>query len=291
MTGWAIRVPASSANVGAGFDVLALALDLHADVGCGDPPPGAHRADARHPASVAFAAAGGVGPLWTRTRIPMGRGLGYSGAVRVGGAAAAVVQQHGRDALADPEARRDVFEVAARLERHGDNAAASLHGGVVAVAGDTVVSVPLALDPAVVVWVPDAGTTSTERSRTALPATVSRDDAVFNLGRVALFVTACATGDPTLWRVATEDRLHQPARLAALPTTAAAIEAARAAGAWAAWLSGSGPSAAMLCEPDRTDELVAALPSGGHTKTLRIDRAGTVVVDTDAVADPEGDAG
>lgn len=281
MTGWAVRVPGSSANLGAGFDVLGMALDVHADVGCGEAPTGGHPADEHHPATVAFRALGGAGPLWTRTSIPMGRGLGYSGAVRIGGAAAAIVQQHGRLAIADNARRRQVLDVAAGLERHGDNAAASLEGGIVVVTDGVVERVPLAFDPAVVVWLPADATTSTDRSRASLAESVSRDDAVFNLGRVALFVTACVTGRPELLRIATEDRLHQAARLAAAPTSAAAIEAALAAGAWAAWLSGSGPTVAMFCEPARADTLAAALPATGHAKVLRIDHAGATVIDPD----------
>jgi homoserine kinase len=276
---WAIRVPGSSANLGAGFDVLGMAIGIHAEVGCGEPPHGAHPADDRHPATVAFRELGGDGPLWTRSSIPMGRGLGYSGAVRIGGACAAVVQQHGRDALVDAAHRDHVLDVAIRLERHADNAAASLDGGIVVVAGTTVARVPLAFDPAVVVWIPTGATTSTDRSRTTLGTTVSRDDAVFNLGRVALFVAACANGDPQQLRVATEDRLHQPTRLAAVPASAAAIEAGLAAGAWAAWLSGSGPTVAMFCEPARADALATALPVDGHAKVLRIDHQGAGVVE------------
>lgn len=278
MAEWAIRVPGSSANLGAGFDVLGMAIGVHAEVGCGVPPDGAAAADDHHPAHVAFREAGGAGPVWTRSSIPMGRGLGYSGAVRVGGAAAALVQRHGRDALADPGHRRVVLRTAAALERHADNAAASLEGGIVVVAGDTVATVPMAFDPMVVVWIPSGATTSTDRSRTTLADPVAREDAVFNLGRVALFVAACASGDPGPLRVATEDRLHQPTRLAAAPASAAAIEAGLAAGAWAAWLSGSGPTVAMLCAPDGAAALADALPGDGHTKILPIDHAGATVV-------------
>lgn len=286
VSGWAIRVPGSSANLGAGFDVLGMAVGLHAEVGGGDPPAGGHAADDHHPAAIAFRELGGTGPLWTRTSIPMGRGLGYSGAVRVGGAAAAVVQQHGRDALADSLARRRVLEVAARLERHADNAAASLEGGIVAVAGETVTRIPLVLDPAVVVWIPSGSTTSTDRSRTTLGATVAREDAVFNLGRVASFVAACAVGDPSRLRVATEDRLHQPTRLAAAPRSAAALDAALDAGAWAAWLSGSGPTVAMLCDPAEAAQIAAALPDDGHVKVLRIDHDGATAVGVVGPVDP-----
>ena len=275
---WAIQVPASSANLGAGFDVLGMALTMHAEVGCGAPPAGAQAADEHHPATIAFRRLDGDGPLWVRSPIPMGRGLGFSGAIRVGGAAAALVQRHGRDTLDDEHHLDRVLHVAATLERHADNAAASLHGGIVVVVDDVVTRVPLAFDPAVVVWVPDATTTSTDQSRTTLADTVSRSDAVFNLGRVATFVAACAAGDAAVLRMATDDRLHQPVRLAAVPESAAALDEGLALGAWAAWLSGSGPTVAMMCESARADEIAAGLPGTGRAKVLRIDHEGATVV-------------
>lgn len=283
---WSIRVPASSANLGPGFDVLGMALTLHAEIGCGGVPQGAHAADDHHPATVAFRRAGGSGSIWIRSPIPMGRGLGFSGAMRVGGASAAFVQVDGRDALDDHETCREILRISADLEHHADNAAASLHGGIVAVADDTVTNVPLAFDPAVVVWIPAAATTSTDRSRTYLSDTVARADAVFNLSRVAMFVAACASGDAAAFRQATEDRLHQAERLAAVPESAAALGAGLDAGAWASWLSGSGPTVAMLCEPSRADEVAAALPGSGHTKVLRIDHLGATVTE---VAAPPAD--
>ena len=84
----------------------------------------------------------------------------------------------------------EIMSVAAALEGHADNAAASLHGGIVVVADHTVTRVPLAFDPAVVVWIPDATTTSTDQSRTSLADRVPLADVVFNLGRVAMFVAA-----------------------------------------------------------------------------------------------------
>jgi homoserine kinase len=182
----------------------------------------------------------------------------------------------------DPDRRAAVLDVATALERHADNAAATLHGGLVAATGapaPTVTRVPLAIDPAVVVWVPDATTTSTDRSRRSLAPSVERADAVFNIGRVAMLVAACASGDVDALRAATEDRLHQPVRLAAVPGSAAALDAGLAAGAWAGWLSGSGPTVALWCDPDDAGAIAAALPAGGHTKTLRIDREGAVVVE------------
>ena len=274
--GWVIRVPASSANLGAGFDVLGMALTLHAEIGVGEVPDGTRLVDAHHPADIAFRRVGGSGPLWVRSPIPAGRGLGFSGAVRVGGAAAALVQRDGPAVLDDAAARAEVLAVTAELEHHADNVAASIYGGVVIAAGATVTRVPLAFDPAVLVWVPDATTTSTDHSRSRLPDAVSRDDAVFNIGRVAMFVAACAAGDTSSLRAATEDRLHQLHRLAHVPASAAALDAALSGGAWAAWLSGSGPTVAALCDVADSHRLAAALPVDGHVKVLRIDHAGVV---------------
>lgn len=276
---WSVRVPASSANLGPGFDVLGMALGVHVEIGTGRGPDDAEPADEHHPATIAFRRLGGAGDLWVRSSIPMGRGMGFSGAVRVGGAAVAVVQRDGRSAL-DGDGRTEVMRVASQLEGHGDNAAASLYGGVVVAVGDVVSRVPLAFDPAVVMWIPDSQTTSTDRSRRTLDAHVSRADAVFNLGRVAMFVAACASGDVASLRMATEDRLHQAARLAAVPASGEALVAALDAGAWAAWLSGSGPSVAMMCESARADEVAAALPDSGHTKVVRIDHEGATFVET-----------
>jgi len=274
---WAIRVPASSANLGSGFDVLGMALSLHAEVGLGPPPDGARVAEATHPAVIAFRRLGGRGEIWVRSPIPMGRGLGYSGAVRVGGAAAAVVQRNGPDALGDDALVVEMRRVTSELEGHTDNVAASISGGIVVCSGEHVQRVPLALDPAIVVWIPDDTTTSTEQSRATLPVSAPMRDVVFNLGRVATFVAACASGDHGALRMATDDRLHQPMRLAAAPATARALDAALELGAWAAWLSGSGPAVAAMCDPGRAAELAAGLPGDGHTKSLRIDHDGVVV--------------
>lgn len=274
--GPSVRVPATSANLGAGFDALGMALDLYAELGVLDDPDaaapdGAHVTDQHHIADIAFRRLGGEGRLWVRSPIPMGRGLGYSGAVRVGGAALAAIQRDG--ALTDA-GRRDTFLLTAELEHHPDNVSASVYGGLVVAVGEHVVPVEVGFEPAVVVWVPDAVTTSTDASRATLPDTISRADAVFNIGRAALFVAACAAGDTGALAVAAEDRLHQPARLAKVPQSAAAIEAARGAGAWAAWLSGSGPTVACVCDPAAADEIAAALPTGGHVKLLGLDRQG-----------------
>jgi homoserine kinase len=271
-----VTVPASSANLGAGFDSLGMALTLHAEAGVGEPIDGAHVVDEHHPAYIAFRQHGGVGELWVKSPIPMGRGMGYSGAVRVCGLVAAHTQRLGADPEMLEAALPELLLVAAELEGHADNVAASLYGGVVATAGGRAVRVPLSFDPAMVMWVPSS-VTSTDESRGRMPAEVSMADAVFNIGRAALMVAALAAGDVAALREATRDRLHQEVRLRAAEPSRVAIDTALASGAWAAWLSGSGPTVAVMCAVDEADDLAASMPAGGHAKVLRIDHGGAVV--------------
>ena len=114
------RVPASTANLGPGFDALGMALALYAEVGAaedhGSRPERARLLEKTHPAVVAFRRAGGEGPLWVRSAIPAGRGLGFSGAMRVGGLVAAWAQRNGGDTEALDRARGSLLELAIELE-------------------------------------------------------------------------------------------------------------------------------------------------------------------------------
>jgi homoserine kinase len=280
------RVPASTANLGPGFDALGMALALHAEIRVGESSAGneepavpdrARLAGETHPATIAFRRGGGRGPLWVRSPIPAGRGLGFSGAMRVGGLIAAWAQRAGDGAPAGlSEARRGLLELAIELEGHADNVAASLLGGVVATAGGYAVAVPVAVEPAVVAWVPSF-TVSTEKSRAALPDKVSFDDAVFNVGRTALLVAALASGDVAALKAATSDRLHQDVRFAATTRSRDALATGLEAGAWCGWLSGSGPTVALLCAPDDAAALAAALPAEGQAKVMAVDHAGATL--------------
>ncbi len=267
-----VRVPASSANLGAGFDVLGMALDAYLDVGTGAAPGDAQAIDRHHPTAKAFAAMGGAGPVWVRSSIPMGRGLGFSGAARVGGAALAAVRDSADPAGSLLARRNEVTEAAAELEGHGDNVAASVFGGIVAWVDGRAIGLRIGSRIAaatVVAWIPNV-TTSTDKSRMALPDAFGRADVVNNLGRIAQFVLAVEHDDPELLRGATDDRIHQAVRFAAVPAAAEALDAGVAAGAWCGWLSGSGPTIALLCDASTAAHVVAGLPPTGHTKLLRI---------------------
>ena len=270
-----VRVPGSSANLGSGFDGVGLAVSMYAEVGVVgvDPMPDRARpADERHPATIACRRVGGTVDLWVRSEMPMGRGLGFSGAVRVAGALLGVADGAACDP-ADHVVRRKVLDVTAELEGHADNVAASLLGGVVGTNGHEAASlVPgCALD--VVVWIPDF-TTSTNESRAKLPDSVPFADAVFNVTHTALLMAALASGDLDALAEATADRLHQDIRLAKVPASRAALESMKEAGAVCVWLSGSGPTVACFARSGEGAALVTALPPDGQTKVLAIDTDG-----------------
>ncbi|MEM1334200.1 MAG: hypothetical protein AAGG08_12140 [Actinomycetota bacterium] len=273
-----VSAPASSANLGAGFDVFGMALSLFAEVGVGPAPAGATEIEPGRPGSIPFERLGGRGRLWYRTNIPMARGLGFSGAARVAAAGLGAVVAADGDPVAIDRRHDEILAVTTELEGHGDNVSASLDGGVVAhVAGRTVPFVvgPVLGDATFVAWVPDV-TTSTDASRRVLPAHVTLDAAVANIGAATQFALAFAHDDPDLLRGGVADRLHQAIRLPGVPGAAEAIEVGVAAGAWCGWLSGSGPTVGLLCPGERARAVVDALPDRGHAKLLRLERDGLV---------------
>jgi homoserine kinase len=275
-----VRVPASSANLGPGFDALGMALSVHLEMGPavnGDVPSDAKMIDEYHPGHIAFRSYGGVGDVWVRSKIPMGRGLGFSGAARVAGVVAAHAQKNGLSIDALVAARKDLLHASTQLEGHPDNVAASLVGGVTASASGEVVRLPLALDPTILAWVPETQT-STDKSRTAIPTTLSIGDAVLNIGHTALLMGALASGDIEVLRIATQDRIHQDIRLAHAPGSKAALEAALSTNAWCAWLSGSGPTVAVMCAKSDAKIIASQLPKNGVVLELTIDQHGAVII-------------
>lgn len=176
-------------------------------------------------------------------RIPLARGLGSSSAATVAGLLAGLAMA-GR-----AEDQRLLFDLAADIEGHPDNAAPAVYGGccisVRGVDAWVVDQAPLPSDLNTVAFIPEVSTNTSE-ARAVLPDKVSREDAVFNLGRTALFVNALATGRLELLRHATEDRLHQPQRGKFFPAMKNIIRAALDGGAHGAFLSGAGPTVMAL---------------------------------------------
>ena len=251
-----VRVPASSANLGAGFDALGLALSLYNEVvareadgvdvtvegeGAGRLPTGDRNVVALG-VSAAYQAAGrrfrGCS-LRCVNRIPLARGLGSSAAAWVAGLVA------GNLLMGGPLDRAALLGLAARAEGHPDNVAAALYGGLTVSAGGvdgaTAVSLPVPADLRWVALVPDTPS-STAEARAVLPATVPRQDAVFNVQRVALLLAALQARRLDVLPTALADRLHEPYRQRLFPWMPEVAEAARKAGALGCVLSGAGPS-------------------------------------------------
>jgi homoserine kinase len=228
-----VRAPATTANLGPGFDCAAVALDLWNELEVG---PGGDKPDLGHIGVRAFARLAGLDGrrfTWT-TRIPRARGLGSSAAVIALGLVAASLLEGGS---ADPD---ELFAAGLELEGHGDNLAAALAGGVcltwgtkLARVADRPPAVPIALIPETRV--------STAVSRAALPATVAHADAAFTAGRATLLGAALAGGSAELFAEALADRIHEPHRLETAPLLGAVRESLPA-GALGATLSGSGPT-------------------------------------------------
>ncbi len=252
-----VRVPATTANLGPGFDTLALALDLWNEAvfrpaefgltitvegeGRGALPLNRMNLVVKAIEELYYAVDRSVPGLTVRctNQIPLGSGLGSS-------AAATLLGLIGANAvLGEPLNHDQILEMAIRMEGHPDNAAAAMNGGLVVVSGINEhawlvrrFDVP-ELSAALVL--PDFDF-PTHAARAALPKQVPIGDAVFNIGRALLVVEALRTGDLDLLGKVMEDRLHQPYRLPLIPRAVEAIAAARRAGAAATAISGAGPS-------------------------------------------------
>lgn len=292
-----VSVPATSANLGPGFDSLGLALDLRdlleAEVtpaGLRVEVEGAGADDVPRDEShlvvrtmrAAFAEMSAEPPglrLRCRNVVPHARGLGSSSAAIVAGATLARALVAGGGLLMDDAS---LFDLTARLEGHPDNVAPAFFGGFMISGQDadgTFYAVRGSVDPRVstVVFVPPTEV-ATSHARGLLPAQVPHVDASCNAGRAALLVAALSSQPEQLLR-ATEDRLHQGYRRPAMPDSLELVETLRAAGIPAV-VSGAGPT--VLAFTDPTDEaavadVVARAPNGWRATALAVDGSGARV--------------
>ena len=253
-----VRVPASSANLGPGYDALAAALSLHLELEVeetgeffvhsnveGTP---LDRSNLCVQAFEALHPADGL-TFHIRSQIPFAAGLGSSAACIVAGLVAA-------DHLYELDA--PVFALAAELEGHPDNVAAAIHGGFVICGDDQ----PVRFDPtpgleAVIVIPPEQ--VATEDARAALPAEVPIADAVHNAAHTAMLVLGLARGDLDLVARGLSDRIHQPRREHLYPRSMALVKGAREYGAVGATISGAGPTVLFWTHWDDTAGLVGRL--------------------------------
>lgn len=264
--------PASSGNLGPGFDALALALELrcHVEARPSDewrfhehgevvtPQPGDR---------VVRAVSSAVDrpmELTIRNEIPRSRGLGSSAAV-CAAAACAALRAVGREP--DPV---QIFELVTELEGHADNAAAAVFGGLVIARDEAWRPLPLAGSLRFVFAVPDAHL-STHMARGALPSSVPLDAAARNVGRVGMLIDGLRTGDAATLRLAAGDELHEGYRAHLSPMTVALMAAGTGAGAHHTAWSGAGPTVLMITDDEGVDAVMAAADE-------TLDGAGRVVL-------------
>lgn len=262
MAGVRVRVPASSANLGPGFDVLAVALDRWLELDAVpsvagfslttelDVPTGPENI-----AVEAFSQIGDPGQVafTMRSEIPLSGGLGSSAAARVAGALAALVLggEEPRDA------RHAALAIAAELEGHADNASAAVYGGVSVELPDGPLNLPVPQRLAFVVVAPHQAV-ATEAARAALPTSVPIADAVFNVGQAAALAAGLASRDLQLVARGLGDRLHQPHRAHLYPRSSELVADAKSLGALDATISGAGPTVLLWCERDAAPEVLAS---------------------------------
>lgn len=279
MQAFNVQVAGSSANLGPGFDCMAIALSSWLRVRVTPNDTGAIResnaSDLLGGANLVIEAMlttasrlGATLPgceVEITSEIPVARGLGSSGAAIVGGIRAAATLA-GADLSDD-----DIIDIGGEMEGHADNVAASLLGGVTAAmrASHGYVSRRLA-DSSMwraVVFVPD-NPSFTSQARGILPPTIPIADATFNVGRAAMLALAFREQQPALLRESMQDRLHQPYRSAIFPHLDPTIAAALEAGADGACLSGAGPSVLALAQPDVADDVAQAMTTACHTNRV-----------------------
>jgi homoserine kinase len=265
-----VRVPASSANLGPGFDVLAAALALRLEVEVvetGSFAVETELAIARDRRNLVVRAFERLRPADRFTfkiasQIPLSGGLGSSAAAIVAGLTAA-------DHLFELDA--DVFALATQLEGHPDNVAAALHGGFVICADGRVdrFEAPTGLEAVLVV--PDEPVRTAE-ARAALPAQVPMADAVHNVAHTALLALGLARGDWDLVARGLDDRLHQPHRAHLYPRSAELVRDARSLGALGATISGAGPTVLVWTHYEQTGAVVQRLRerAEGWAQVLRV---------------------
>ncbi|MBM3125516.1 MAG: homoserine kinase [Chloroflexi bacterium] len=267
-----IRVPATSANLGPGFDCLGLALNLWNEVtfegsdettytvtGEGQEklnhkPRNLLIKSYRYLHEVCSARMTGVS-VKALNRIPVGSGLGSSASAIVAGLAGANAM------LKDPLAKEDLLELANELEGHPDNVAAALYGGLVisVVSKEEILTQRFDLPELTILIVIPEVTWPTRMARAVLPKSYSRNDAIFNIGRSAMVVNALREGDLDLLQRVMDDRIHQPYRLKHIDGGLAAYNLAKSFGAVA--LSGAGPSLIVFLRPHMGRQAISALTS------------------------------
>lgn len=274
-----IRVPATSANLGPGFDCLGLALDIWnetsfeiaQETSFGASGEGADKLSA-HPNNLLIRAMQKVfevcaqkhnAQIMAQNNIWISSGLGSSAAAIVTGMLGA------NGLLGHPLTPADLLRLATQMEGHPDNAAPALLGGLVvsAMSGEKIITRRYDVPEWNIVIVKPDVYWPTHKARAVLPKRISRADAVFNIGRAALVVDALRTGDLNLLKDAMDDRIHQPFRLSQIQGAREAFSAAKQFGAAA--LSGAGPSIICFVETGNTNAAMKTIQAAFENQGVR----------------------
>lgn len=268
MNDWSTAsAPATTANLGPGFDCIALALSPRCEVRARPADAwavhhlGEHGPDDDEHDGVVAAARHAIGerPLEIEVdnQVPLGRGVGSSAAAYVAGVAAAL------RAVGETAAPDRVFRVAADMEGHDDQAAAAVYGGLVlAPAEGMPIRLPIHPSLRPVVAVPDARL-PTHEARAVLPASYERDVVIRSVARTAALTAGLITGDPEMLLAAHGDEIHEAPRDAMSPDVGKLIDVARRAGALHAARSGAGPSVVAIATVDSADRVAGAFREWG----------------------------
>ncbi len=291
-----IRIPATSANLGAGFDSLGLAVTLYntvymeqaeqTDIASLDEKPVPAGKD-----NLIYLSAQKVYDLCGKplsglhirqvNRIPMTRGLGSSSACIIAGITGA------NELLGRPFSPDELVNLAAEIEGHPDNTTPALLGGIVTSVfdGDKVFWVKQELPAGLYFYaiIPNFEM-KTEKARSILPKQIDFSDAVYNLSRAALFSSSLLQGKYENLQIAVHDRLHQPYRLSMIPKGREVMEECYHFGAYAAYMSGAGPTIMAIVDEQKQffglhmrERLNEMGLQGWHLERLNIDNAGTMV--------------
>lgn len=293
-----VKVPASTANLGPGFDSIGMAFELYltlriseaqqtrisyAGLGSDEVPLNEDNLIYKTMACLYERVGQRMPPLLmeVENNIPLTRGLGSSASAIVAGLTAA------NKLLADPFSTQELYRMATEMEGHPDNVGASFFGNIVVAAWDGENVEHLCVRPPealrVIAIIPEF-TLSTDKARKALPDRYAGKDVVFNISRSALLVASLVTGDLEKLTTALKDRIHQPYRTAFIPGMQEIIAGITNQGAYGAVLSGAGPTLLALCHRDRVSSIKPYLqdffsrqPYSFELRELNIDHRGVTV--------------
>jgi len=289
-----VKVPATSANIGPGFDALGIALNLYNSFTFEEIPEGLeiigcdekfrNRNNLVYTSMLKTFNKIGYEPNGIRitmdTHIPVSRGLGSSAACILGG----VIGASGLSG--NPLSKREILRIATEIEGHPDNIAPALYGGMVVsvMDGERVYfdKISIAKGIKFIALIPDF-TISTKKARSVLPDTVAYEDAVYNVGRVSMLIAALSSGRFDLLKHAVKDRLHQPYRGKLIPNFDDIIQTCKRLGAYGVYLSGAGPTIIGIIDKNNSEYtrgIEDYLQSNGldwEVKELEVDLTGATI--------------